>query len=88
MEEKMGEVFQRAKSRLLTFGFAENQITTKMAPGKGTIARIIMAEAEEQKCSSIAIGRRGLSRVEEFFIGRISNEVIQMATDKAVWLIN
>jgi hypothetical protein len=35
----------------------------------------------------IVVGRRGLSRVEEFFMGRVSDKVLQLAKEMAVWVV-
>lgn len=35
--------------------------------------------------SLIIVGRRGLSGVREFFIGRVSNKVIRLARKNTVW---
>jgi nucleotide-binding universal stress UspA family protein len=34
------------------------------------------------------VGRRGLSRVRDFLIGRVSNKLIQLAKNQAVWVVN
>jgi hypothetical protein len=33
------------------------------------------------------MGRRGLSRPREFFVGRVTNKVIYLAREKSVWAI-
>jgi nucleotide-binding universal stress UspA family protein len=48
----------------------------------------IVEEARARNFSTIVVGRRGLSRVEEFFIGRVSNKIVHMARDKAVWVVS
>ena len=37
---------------------------------------------------AIALGRRGLSRMEEFFMGRVTNRVAHMAKGLALWIVN
>jgi len=32
-------------------------------------------------------GRRGLNKIAEFFMGRVSNKIVQMARFNAVWVI-
>ncbi|MHC4842819.1 MAG: hypothetical protein ACYTEE_03370 [Planctomycetota bacterium] len=34
------------------------------------------------------MGRRGLSRVEDFFMGRVSKKVLQLAKWTAVWVVS
>ena len=48
----------------------------------------IVKEANEGGYGTIVVGRRGLSRVREFFIGRVSMKVIQLARKHAVWVVS
>jgi nucleotide-binding universal stress UspA family protein len=45
-------------------------------------------EARNSSCGTIVMGRRGLSRVEEFFMGRVSKKVLQLAKWNAVWVVS
>ena len=36
---------------------------------------------------TIVVGRRGLSKVYEFFMGRVSDKVLHLAKDMAVWIV-
>jgi nucleotide-binding universal stress UspA family protein len=88
IEREMVKVFDRAKSRLLEAGFSPEQIGTKIVTGRRSRANNIMREAEEGDYGTIVLGRRGLSRVQDFFMGRVSDKVLQMARFHAVWLVN
>ena len=57
-------------------GFNSNQITTRMITGVPSRAGAIVVEALKEGYGTIVVGRRGLSHVEEFFMGRVSNKVI------------
>jgi nucleotide-binding universal stress UspA family protein len=46
-----------------------------------------MDKAREEGYGTIVVGRRGLSRVHEFCMGRVSNKLIQMGREQAVWVI-
>ncbi|MCH3913708.1 MAG: universal stress protein [Acidaminococcaceae bacterium] len=46
---------------------------------EGHPAECIVALAKEKECDSIVIGRRGLSGVEEFFLGSVSSNVAQQS---------
>ncbi len=46
---------------------------------EGHPAESIVAAAKENNCDCIVIGRRGLSGVEEFFLGSVSASVAQQA---------
>jgi nucleotide-binding universal stress UspA family protein len=68
-------------------GFRPEQITTKVARGVSSRAGAIIEEARNGEYGTIVVGRRGLSKVKEFFIGRVSNKVVQLRKETAVWLV-
>lgn len=80
--------FEEATKRLTSAGLAVGKVSHKVATGVGSRAGAIVAEAQEGGFDTIVVGRRGLSRVQEFFMGRVSNKVIQMARKKAVWVVS
>ena len=87
VEKEMEAVFDAAKQRLANAGFKPDQITTKIISGAHSRAGAIIQEAREQDFRTIVIGRRGLSKVREFFMGRVSNKVIQTVRNRAVWVV-
>jgi len=86
-EKSMESVFEEAHLYLEKAGFNRNQITTKLVAGVKSRALAISMEALNGAYGTIVVGRRGLSNVEEFNIGRVSNKVIQMAREIAVWVV-
>jgi len=86
-EKSMEYVFEKASGHLEKAGFNSNQITTRMITGVPSRAGAIVVEALKDGYGTIVVGRRGLSHVEEFFMGRVSNKVIQMARKMAVWVV-
>ncbi len=87
-EESMKSVFEKATGRLEKVGFGRNQITTRMATGVLSRAGAIIEEALKWGYGTIVVGRRGLSHVEEFSMGRVSNKIIHMAKEMAVWVVS
>ena len=87
-EEAMQEVFTEALGRLEKVGFSKDRVTTKIVTGVASRARAIVEKAKAGGYGTIVVGRRGLSRVEEFFMGRVSNKVIQLAKEMAVWVVS
>jgi nucleotide-binding universal stress UspA family protein len=87
-EESMKSVFEKATSRLETAGFGRNQITTRTATGVLSRAGALIHYALKGEYGTIVVGRRGLSEVEEFSMGRVSNKVIHMAKELAVWVVS
>jgi len=83
----MRRVFEEARTRLISAGFNPNQITTKLSEGASSRAGAIVEEAREGAYGTIVVGRRGLSKVYEFLMGRVSSKVIQLGGDYAVWVV-
>lgn len=88
MEKALEPVLDEAQARLTRAGLDPAKITRKVVKGVTSRAGAILEEAEREGIDTIVIGRRGLSKVKEFFMGRVSNKVIQMAKEKAVWIVS
>jgi nucleotide-binding universal stress UspA family protein len=86
-EKSMKSVFEEAHHYLEKAGFNRNQITTRLVTGVTSRAMAISLEALNGEYGTIVVGRRGLSNVEEFTMGRVSNKVIHMAREIAVWVV-
>jgi nucleotide-binding universal stress UspA family protein len=80
--------FDKAKATLISSGVDPAGIHQKILSGANHAAQAIIEEAEKGKYDTIVVGRRGLSKVEEFIMGRVSNRVIHMVKDKTVWVVN
>jgi len=80
-------VFDKAKRRLEEAGFTSDQINTKLVSGVPSRAEAIVKEAREGDYGTIVLGRRGLSKVQEFFLGRVSNKVIHIIRRRAIWIV-
>ena len=79
--------FDKARATLISRGVDPVRIHQKIARGARNSAHAIVEEAEKGEYDTILVGRRGLSKVEEFIMGRVSNRVIHMAKDKTVWVV-
>lgn len=76
-----------AAKQLVALGFKPHEISTELVSGVASRAAAIVAAAKEQDCGTIVMGRRGHSRVRDFFIGRVTNKVIHLGRDRTVWII-
>ncbi len=76
-----------ARKKLVDLGFKPHQISFEQISGVASRAGAIVAEAKQNSYGTIVMGRRGLSRVRDFFIGRVTNKVIHLARDRTVWII-
>jgi nucleotide-binding universal stress UspA family protein len=81
-------IFIEARRRLEEAGVDPKRIREKIQKGSASRAEAIVDEAEHGGYDTIVVGRRGLSKVQEFFMGRVSNKVIQLARDRTVWVVS
>lgn len=73
---------------LVKAGFSENKVDVRIDTMQGaSIADCIMKEQETLKCHIVVIGRRGISKKEEFIFGSTSNRIIHEAKKCAVLVI-
>ncbi len=86
-QEAIEGVLKKSKERLLKSGWPESQIQTRPQEQRIGIARDILLEAEKGIYDAVVIGRRGLSKVVEIFLGSVSHKVIQGAKELPVWVI-
>jgi len=85
--KEMTTELEAAAKQLVAAGFKPHQVSTQLISGVASRARAIATEAKEGGYGAIVMGRRGHSRVRDFFIGRVTNKVIHLARDRAVWII-
>jgi len=87
-ELAMESVLESAGMRLVKAGFDPARVSRKIVRGVGKKAGIIAEEAQQGGYDTIVVGRRGLSKVQEFIMGRVSNKVIDLAKDRTVWVVS
>ena len=85
--EKITAELLSAEKKLVALGFNKHQISTKLVSGVVSRAAAIVSEAKQQNYGTIVMGRRGHSRVRDFFIGRVTNKVIHMARERTIWVV-
>ena len=87
-EEKAHLVFEKSKEALVKYHFEQNSINEKtiMAENK-TISQVILDYRAEIDCGTVIVGKRGVSKAEEFLFGSISSSLIHQSNDFAVWVV-
>jgi nucleotide-binding universal stress UspA family protein len=94
LEEIVGEGSRRCAEGFLadaveTFrkaGLPDHRIEARRI-GKSTgVARAIEAEVEEGRYGTVVVGRRGADRA--FYMGSVSNYLLDRASNRAVWLVS
>jgi nucleotide-binding universal stress UspA family protein len=86
--QTMNSVMTKAENELEKMEISKNRVTKKILTGMATRGGSIAAQAMLGGYSSIIIGRRGLSKVKEFNMGRVCYKVIQLGNEVAVWVVN
>ncbi len=86
--KKMHDTMLEAKDRLVQLGVSAGRINTKVLSGMATRGGSIAAQALLGGYGTIMIGRRGLSEVGEFNMGRVCHKVVQLANETAVWVVS
>jgi nucleotide-binding universal stress UspA family protein len=52
-----------------------------------SLAECILDEQRRLSCGTVVIGRRGISKKEEFIYGSTSNKILHISKDCSVWVI-
>jgi len=91
LEDKKRELvtaaLHKAKEALLAAGYPDENVTIKVVNKTRGVARDIIKEAE-QGYGLIAMGRRGISGITEFFLGSTSQKVFNAAKNISVMIVN
>ncbi|MFC1822856.1 universal stress protein [Thermodesulfobacteriota bacterium] len=85
---EMKPLLREYKNRLVRAGFDPRCITTKINTKVSNRSVAIVEEAVKGGYGTIVVGRRGLSAVEAFFMGRVGRKVLQLAKEQAVWVVS
>lgn len=78
---------KQAKNVLVQSGFDPDRIYLKIQTRMRGIARDIIEEAHTGY-DAVVLGRRGLSGVQEFILGSVSQKVIHSIRDMSVLIVN
>jgi nucleotide-binding universal stress UspA family protein len=87
-KQKVDTMLANFRQRLIAEGFAPADVavrsTLRYCP---SLAECILAERHRAQCSTIVVGRQGLSRSEEFLFGSVSSKIVNHARDCTVWVV-
>ena len=85
--QEIQPTFKLAVLWLSKMGISSERIDTKIVTGASSRAATILEEAEKGDYGTIIVGRRGVSEVPDFSMGRVTNKLIQTAKQQTVWII-
>jgi nucleotide-binding universal stress UspA family protein len=77
-----------AKMQLKAAGHESRSIQSEIITGADSRSKAIVDMAAEKKADTIVLGRRGISRVQEFALGRVSTKVLHLGRQYTLWLAN
>lgn len=81
-------VLEESLKRLVEAGFPRERVDPRMKLDSVDPAQDIIAEAQHGNIRTIALGRRGRSRVEALLLGSVSGKVAHYAQHKTVWIVD
>lgn len=82
------KVLKEATERLVKNGVEGKRVETRLLPRVSGLVQVILNEAETGLYDALAIGRRGLSRTQELFMGSVSQQLVQHAANTPLWIID
>ncbi len=87
-EAEAEAVFARAVEILRKHGIDPRRISNKSRMAdRATISQTILDVQRDGEYGTIVVGKRGVSKAEEFLFGSISNALVRHGKDVAVWVI-
>ena len=88
LRTKGKQILSEAVELLQTYGLDNNTVTTMVVESKSaSIAAEILKIQKEGGYGTVAVGRRGVSKAEEFLFGSVSNRIVHYAVHCTVWVV-
>jgi len=78
----------KARDQLVRKGIAPERISSDAHLSRAGIAADIVQEARRGLYDALVIGRRGLGKLEQLFMGSVSAAVLEKCYDVPVWIID
>jgi nucleotide-binding universal stress UspA family protein len=85
-QRKILPVINDAKRHLLRAGFSEEQISSEILTYQKSRAVAITKAATDGGYDTIVLGRRGITSVREFKIGRVTRKILHFAFRPSLWI--
>ena len=81
-------VLERYRQILIQSGFPKTKVRTELVVVDDRPVSSVILEKQKEVCScALVVGRRGISKAEEFLFGSVSNALIHSANNCSVWVI-
>ncbi|MDY6854507.1 MAG: universal stress protein [Thermodesulfobacteriota bacterium] len=87
-EEQISTYMEKAIDTLLNAGVIADKIVVKTMEGTRSPANDILNEALRNGYGTVVLGRRGISMVNEFFMGSVTKKILLHLNELAVWIVH
>ncbi|MDY0360174.1 MAG: universal stress protein [Desulforegulaceae bacterium] len=85
---KINPELEKAVEKLEHLGFDKKNSDTGTIDSYISRSLGLYETAEKNNWGTIMVGRKGISKVQDFIIGRVGEKLIHMAFNKAVWIVS
>ncbi len=87
-ETRTLEMLEGFRSLMTAGGIDEGRIEVKTQAKKIGLAKDILERAQEDRYDAIVAGRRGISKVQEMFMGSVTTNLIEHSRVTPVWVVD
>lgn len=77
-----------AVAKMVRLGFSPDQVSCGLQLSHVGVAADILAEARKGIYDALVLGRRGVSKIEEMFMGSVSATILNQCHDIPIWLVD
>lgn len=86
-ERQANDFLEKYRHILVKSGFPPNKVSTCCTPSHcHSVSECILMEQQKSGFCTLVIGRKELSKSEEFLIGSVASKIVKHARDCAVWV--
>ncbi|MBA4358548.1 MAG: universal stress protein [Humidesulfovibrio sp.] len=87
--DRVFDFLKTARARLLAAGLPDAAVSERavLCSAEPSIAQTILDVQQEGGFGTLVVGRRGLTKGEEFLFGSVSSKLVHNAKNCAVWVV-
>ncbi len=84
----VSNMLEKYRQILIQAGFPQKKVKTDLIVTEdASVSSIILKKQKELESCTVVVGRRGISKSEEFLFGSVSNRLIHAADKCSVWVV-
>ena len=87
-ENALESAFEKARNLLAAYGYDGEKIDSRIIRNKPSRAGALVEFAEADNYNTIVVGRKGVTNLDDFLIGRVSHKILQVGRKHNVWIVN